>query len=455
MRDSVNNIGILVTGSTAQPEIRNSYLYDIDYDALYVTGDADPKVFNNKLYAGQGFAVRVYGADGLFCGNEFRTQTTNSGVGIYGSTSSPEFNEDYFQGNLWDMRYIAGSNAVYISAGQPDFGDYPIHRGANDFMYLSYIGDDDYYIHNNSGNLVLAESNYWGVTQPADSFFTGNVDRDPYASSSQGAGPSWKPLVDLYQQAIAAYDQRQYEQAIALFDEILKDYRHERLDRCAFLLLKAAQKSDKLNDYLPLVKSVAQNNPQSSLDHIHRMWQSYAYAQKGDLEAAESVILSAPEYSRSEREGLLSLIGYAVSHGELNRAEEIATRLNSRYPDDAYLARDIAVMLNSPPLVFDHQNTNRPSLGTETNGLHAWPTPFNASTTIQYTVQEAGYTELYVVNMLGQRIRTLVENRMQSGKHRMSWDGKDARGNPVASGVYLVVCKTLEKSATAKILYLK
>ncbi|MBD3383912.1 hypothetical protein GF407_03200, partial [candidate division KSB1 bacterium] len=166
-----DNIGILVTGSTAQPEIRNSYLYDIDYDALYVTGDADPKVFNNKLYAGQGFAVRVYGADGLFCGNEFRTQTTNSGVGIYGSTSSPEFNEDYFQGNLWDMRYIAGSNAVYISAGQPDFGDYPIHRGANDFMYLSYIGDDDYYIHNNSGNMVLAESNYWGVTQPADSFF--------------------------------------------------------------------------------------------------------------------------------------------------------------------------------------------------------------------------------------------------------------------------------------------
>jgi hypothetical protein len=185
------------------------------------------------------------------------------------------------------------------------------------------------------------------------------------------------------------------------------------------------------------------------------MWQSYAYAQKGDLEAAESVILSAPEYSRSEREGLLSLIGYAVSHGDLNRAEEIATRLNSRYPDDAYLARDISVMLNSPPLVFGDQNTNRPSLGTETKGLHAWPTPFNASTTIQYTVQEAGYTELYVVNMLGQRIRTLVENRMQSGKHRMSWDGKDARGNPVASGVYLVVCKTLEKSATAKILYLK
>ena len=69
------------------------------------------------------------------------------------------------------------------------------------------------------------------------------------------------------------------------------------------------------------------------------------------------------------------------------------------------------------------------------------PNPFNAQTTIRYDLPEAGAVRLYLYNLCGQRIRTLMEDQRSAGTYSVVWDGRDGTGRDVASGVYLVRLK--------------
>lgn len=64
------------------------------------------------------------------------------------------------------------------------------------------------------------------------------------------------------------------------------------------------------------------------------------------------------------------------------------------------------------------------------------PNPFNPSTQIAYQIPEAGQVNLTVYNILGQQIRVLMQDHQAPGRYRVTWDGRDAFGRDVSSGVY-------------------
>ncbi len=66
-----------------------------------------------------------------------------------------------------------------------------------------------------------------------------------------------------------------------------------------------------------------------------------------------------------------------------------------------------------------------------------YPNPFNPTTSIAYEVPTPGRATVAVYNVLGQQIRTLAQGPHEAGSYRVTWDGRDASGTPVASGVYL------------------
>ncbi|HVP06972.1 MAG TPA: M6 family metalloprotease domain-containing protein [Candidatus Acidoferrum sp.] len=66
-----------------------------------------------------------------------------------------------------------------------------------------------------------------------------------------------------------------------------------------------------------------------------------------------------------------------------------------------------------------------------------YPNPFNPSTSIRFTLSSAAETRLEVFNVLGQKVRTLVDGRRAAGTVTLTWDAKDDYGNDVPSGVYL------------------
>ena len=65
-----------------------------------------------------------------------------------------------------------------------------------------------------------------------------------------------------------------------------------------------------------------------------------------------------------------------------------------------------------------------------------YPNPFNPSTIIPYRLPVSTHVRLDVFNLLGQRIATLVDEERPAGFHASRWDATDARGRPVAAGVY-------------------
>ncbi|MBD3232215.1 MAG: T9SS type A sorting domain-containing protein, partial [candidate division Zixibacteria bacterium] len=64
--------------------------------------------------------------------------------------------------------------------------------------------------------------------------------------------------------------------------------------------------------------------------------------------------------------------------------------------------------------------------------LGNYPNPFNAGTTISYTLPEKSEVRLEVYNLLGQLIETLFEGRQQAGEYSVMWDASG-----FASGIYI------------------
>ena len=67
-----------------------------------------------------------------------------------------------------------------------------------------------------------------------------------------------------------------------------------------------------------------------------------------------------------------------------------------------------------------------------------YPNPFNSSTTIRYRIEEPGRVRLEVFDVQGQKVKTLADGYAGPGVYQVEWDGTDASGKSVATGVYLV-----------------
>lgn len=67
------------------------------------------------------------------------------------------------------------------------------------------------------------------------------------------------------------------------------------------------------------------------------------------------------------------------------------------------------------------------------------PNPFNAETRMTFALAEKGRASLRIYNLRGQLVRTLVDEEREAGVHSVVWDGKDDRGRPIGSGIY--VCR--------------
>jgi hypothetical protein len=84
-------------------------------------------------------------------------------------------------------------------------------------------------------------------------------------------------------------------------------------------------------------------------------------------------------------------------------------------------------------------------------GLHQnFPNPFNPGTTIRYDLRNRGHVTLTIYNILGQEIRTLIDEVRPEGFWSIEWDGRDNRGAAVASGVYLCKLETPGHSSSRK-----
>ena len=84
-----------------------------------------------------------------------------------------------------------------------------------------------------------------------------------------------------------------------------------------------------------------------------------------------------------------------------------------------------------------------------------YPNPFNDQTILRYRLNANGPARLDVYNLSGQKVRTLVDQTQEAGVYNIAWNGQDAGGRSVASGVYLACLKSSGAMQVQKMLLLK
>ena len=83
------------------------------------------------------------------------------------------------------------------------------------------------------------------------------------------------------------------------------------------------------------------------------------------------------------------------------------------------------------------------------------PTPFNASTEIQFSIPASEDIELSIFDDSGRKIRTLVKGKLLAGTYRAVWRGNDDSGKSLPSGIYFVKLSTSSKTILRRTVLVK
>ena len=131
---------------------------------------------------------------------------------------------------------------------------------------------------------------------------------------------------------------------------------------------------------------------------------------------------------------------------------------------------DYTLAENSPCIGTGENGANMGALGvgcdvilsTDTDAiplqyaLHQnYPNPFNPITTLRYDLPENSYVNVTVYDMLGRKVKTLVNTTQDAGFKSVIWNATNDYGKPVSAGVYFYQIQAGEFVQTKKMVLLK
>lgn len=106
-------------------------------------------------------------------------------------------------------------------------------------------------------------------------------------------------------------------------------------------------------------------------------------------------------------------------------------------------------------MLFEHVANNDQNAIVNVQLEQNFPNPFNPETNISFSLPSSDKVEISIYNIKGQKVKTLCNLKMESGKHTLLWNGKDDKGNSVAAGIYFYQLNTNKLKITHKMLLLK
>jgi len=116
------------------------------------------------------------------------------------------------------------------------------------------------------------------------------------------------------------------------------------------------------------------------------------------------------------------------------------------------------IPLSTPNMAYkggEDQMTQIPSLPKEFSLEQNFPNPFNPDCEIGYSLPGDVQVNLSVYNMLGQKVKILVDEYQAAGQKTVHWDGTDEEGNKVSSGVYFYRIRAGDYTEAKKMILMK
>ena len=84
-----------------------------------------------------------------------------------------------------------------------------------------------------------------------------------------------------------------------------------------------------------------------------------------------------------------------------------------------------------------------------------YPNPFNPITSIQYDLPSAGMVDISVYDMIGRKVKTLVNGIQNPGFKTIQWNAKNEMNSPVSAGLYFYTIQTDGFKETKRMILLK
>jgi hypothetical protein len=119
---------------------------------------------------------------------------------------------------------------------------------------------------------------------------------------------------------------------------------------------------------------------------------------------------------------------------------------------DATITLGTGNFLNDPFTAVELESVEIPSTYSL---VQNYPNPFNAGTTIPYQLPEDGKVTLMIFNLLGEKVRTLVNENKVAGSYSIHWDGRNEFGSNVPSGIYVYRLRANSFVAVKKAVFVK
>ncbi len=110
---------------------------------------------------------------------------------------------------------------------------------------------------------------------------------------------------------------------------------------------------------------------------------------------------------------------------------------------------------NTEIVIIDVDKVEEISLPEFTHLSGNFPNPFNPRTTISYALKENSNVILEILNIRGQKVRTLLDKNIIAGFHNIIWNGKDDNNRHVSSGIYFYRLRTDDYDKVRKMIFLR
>jgi hypothetical protein len=108
------------------------------------------------------------------------------------------------------------------------------------------------------------------------------------------------------------------------------------------------------------------------------------------------------------------------------------------------------IIVDDNPAIISRVKQPENRIPTEWKLSQSYPNPFNAESIISYQVPKEAHVTIEVFNLLGQKLKTLVNEEKSPGSYQTIWNGKDENGRSVGSGIFVYRMQAGDFSAIRK-----
>mgnify|MGYP000362526966 CR=1 FL=1 len=456
-------IGIFCN-SYASPTIYDNYIQFNNGHGIWCYYHSNPVVRHNLISDNNGWAVRCY---------------VYSSPRLIGENSSKPYGANVVSNNGGGGVYCNSTSQPWLGYGMQDYA-----MGENTLADNTGYEVQSYYT-----GTVYAQYNYWGT----GSTTYGNVDTsNPLPAPYPSVGPTWSSgyssqmaslpeglsssqdfafakglsgdIEEHIQRGLVHEGEGNYEEAIRAYRYVVDNYPLSEYGPLCFSRLiacRAAQGREALE--LGWLRTKAASIPDSPVGKLAALMVPLSMAQGGDFQGGvEECQRVALRYKGKDtqivKEALFEMGHiYLFYMGDKQMAKQVFQELAKRFPGDELLeaAQELMGTFHSEGLRKKELDQKESTAPANCSLSQNYPNPGNPSTCITFILPQKAHVTLEIYNLLGQRVRTLVERVKDAGSHTVVWDGRDKSGNPLPSGVYLYRLRAGELVQTKKMLLLQ